>query len=94
MGSYQKNDIKAAHDAIKYCTNTPNEYEFSKIICFFKGFVLVICWELSRLRPTKMGAYLTTTLNTDTIAVKCCTNTAKWHILQPTEYFLAFLEFS
>ena len=69
-------------------------YELPKMKCFFKGFFLVICWELSRLRPTKMGAYLTTTLNTDTIAVKCCTNTAKWHILQPTEYFLAFLEFS
>ena len=91
MGSYQKNDIKTAHDAVKYCTNTPNKYELQKFKCFFKAFVLVVYWELSQLRPSKMGAYLT---NTDTNAAKYCTNTAKWDILQSTEYFLAFLEFS
>ena len=78
--------IKTAHDAVKYCTNTPNKYELQKFKCFFKAFVLVVYWELSQLRPSKMGAYLT---DTDTNAAKYCTNTAKWDILQSTEYFLA-----
>ena len=68
----RKNDVKTAHNAVKYCIYTQNEYELPKIECFFKGFVLVICWELSRLRPSKMGAYLTSTVNSDTNAVKYC----------------------
>ena len=36
MGAGQKNDIKTAHSAVKYCINTQNEYELPKIECFLK----------------------------------------------------------
>ena len=72
MGAVKKNDIKTPHDAVRYCTNTPIEYKLPKIEWFFKSFFLVIYLELYRLRPSKMGAYVTTALNTDPNAVKYC----------------------
>ena len=72
MGAVKKNDIKTPYDAVRYCTNTPIEYKLPKIESFFKSFFLVLYLELYRLRPSKMGAYVTTALNTDPNAVKYC----------------------
>ena len=58
MGAVKRNDINNAHDAVKYCTNTPKWYKLPKIeyfLIFF--FFLGMYWELHRLRSIKMGAY-------------------------------------
>ena len=31
VGAVEKNDIKTAHDAVRYCANTPIEYKLPKI---------------------------------------------------------------
>ena len=45
-------------------------------------------WELYRLRPSTMGAYLTTALNADPNAVKYCINTAKMAYIADNPIFL------
>ena len=92
MGAVKKNDIKTPHDAVRYCTNTPIEYKLPTIKSFFKSFFLVIYLELYRLRPSKMGAYVTTTFNTDPNAVKYCSNTAKMAYIAGNRIFLGMFQ--
>ena len=87
MGAVVIDYINTAHDAVKYCTNTPNRYELPWIKCLFIYTFLVIYWE------SNMGPYHRISVNYDHNAVKYCINTAKWHKWQKTEYFLAFLQF-
>ena len=94
MGAAKRNDVNTAHDAVKYCTNTPKRYKSPKIEHFLINFSLDMYWELHGLRSSKMGEYQRNTVNTDHNAVKYCTNTAKWDELQKTKYFLTFFKFS
>ena len=69
MGFVEKNDIKTAHDAVRYCANPPIEYKLPK-----------------------MGAYVTTTFNTDPNAVKYCSNTAKMAYIAGNRIFLGMFQ--
>ena len=82
-----------SHNIVKYCPNTTKLPKLSKNEYFMISCRFDVHWYFNQLGSGKMGAYLTTTVSTHTNAVKYCTNTAKWHILQPTKYFLAFFEF-
>ena len=48
--------------------------------------------ELYRLRPSQMGAYVTTALNTDPNAVKYCSNTAKMAYIADNRIFLGMFQ--
>ena len=87
MGAVVIDYINTAHDAVKYCTNTPNRYKLPWIKCLFIYTFLVIYWE------SNMGPYHRISVNYDHNAVKYCIDTAKWHKWQKTEYFLAFFQF-
>ena len=69
VGVVEKNDIKTAHDAVRYCANRPIEYKLPK-----------------------MGAYVTTTFNTDPNAVKYCSNTAKMAYIAGNQIFLGMFQ--
>ena len=43
MGAVKRNDINNAHDAVKYCTNTPKWYKLPKIEYFFIFFYFWVC---------------------------------------------------
>ena len=39
-------DVNTAHDAVKYCTNTPKGYKSPKIEYFLINFLFGMYWEL------------------------------------------------
>ena len=49
MGAFVMNYVNTAHDAVKYCTNTPKEYKSPWIKCFFIYVYLGMYWELHGL---------------------------------------------
>ena len=55
MGAFVMNYVNTAHDAVKYCTNTPKEYKSPWIKCLFIYIFLGMYWELHGLGSSRMG---------------------------------------
>ena len=55
MGAFVMNYVNTAHDAVKYCTNTPKEYKSPWIKCLFIYVFLGMYWELHGLGSSRMG---------------------------------------
>ena len=49
------NYVNTAHDAVKYCTNTPKEYKSPWIKCLLIYIFLGMYWELHGLGSSRMG---------------------------------------
>ena len=55
MGAFVMNYVNTAHDAVKYCTNTPKEYKLPWIKCLLIYIFLGMYWELHGLGSSRMG---------------------------------------
>ena len=78
-----------------YCTLLEDKKRtFCHFCHFLPHFATCTCndsqryWQLYRVRPSRMGAYLTTALNADPNPVKYCINTAKMVYIADTPIFL------